>query len=148
MLTRAGAIGQKPKAPGLLGFADDNWLNGTQSGVFSFVYPDAVAAGYGLITTMIHDYGHHDGLDPVSGVDFEPTGNTFFGWLGDESNSMMSYIDLNWDFSQVDRDTTARDHAAGYAKIANLVAAGLMGEARGGREARRGRHGVEHRAPL
>ena len=42
------SIGQKPKSPGLLGFADDNWLDGTQSGVFSFVYPDAVAAGYGL----------------------------------------------------------------------------------------------------
>ena len=84
---------------------------------------------------MIHEYGHHsslshphDGLDPASGVDFEPTGNTFFGWLGDESNSMMSYIDLNWDFSQFDRDNSARHHAAGYAKIANVVAAGLVGK--------------------
>ena len=42
------AIGQKPKGPaGLLGFADDNWLNGTQSGVFSFVYPEAVAPDTG-----------------------------------------------------------------------------------------------------
>jgi hypothetical protein len=128
------SIGQKPKAPGLLGFADDNWLNGTQSGVFSFVYPDAVAAGYGLTTTMIHEYGHHsslshphDGLDPASGVDFGPGGETYFAWLGDESNSMMSYIDLNWDFSQFDRDNSARHHAAGYAKIANIVAEDLVG---------------------
>ena len=31
---------------------------------------------------------------------------------------MMSYIDVNWDFSQFDRDNSARHHAAGYAKIA------------------------------
>ena len=35
---------------------------------------------------------------------------------------MMSYIDLNWDFSQFDRDNSARHHAAGYAKIANAIA--------------------------
>ena len=136
------SIGQKPKSPGLLGFADDNWLDGTQSGVFSFVYPDAVAAGYGLTTTMIHEYGHHssmshphDGYDPGTGVDFGPGGETYFAWLGDESNSMMSYIDLNWDFSQFDRDNSARHHAAGYAKIANIVATypGRPGRQEGGR---------------
>jgi hypothetical protein len=134
------SVGQKPKSPGLLGFADDNWLNGTQSGVFSFVYPDAVAAGYGLTTTMIHEYGHHssmshphDGYDPTDGADdvspidpgpdgvfgdYGPGGETFFAWLGDESNSIMSYIDLNWDFSQFDRDNSARHHGAMYAKVA------------------------------
>ncbi len=130
------SIGAKPKAPGgLLGFADDNWLDGTQSAVFSFVYPDAVAAGYGLTTTMIHEYGHHssmshphDGLDPASGVDFGPSGDFYFAWLGDESNSIMSYIDLNWDFSQFDRDNSARHHAAGYARAANSVAAGIPGD--------------------
>jgi hypothetical protein len=149
------SIGAPPKSPGLLGFADDNWLDGTQSGVFSFVYPAAVAAGYGLTTTMIHEYGHHsslshphDGYDPIDGADdvlptpddpegapgpdgvfgdFGPSGDTYFAWLGDESNSMMSYIDLNWDFSQFDRDNSARHHAAGYAKIANIVADDLVG---------------------
>ena len=69
----------------------------------------------------------HDGYDPASGEDFGPGGPTFFAWLGDESNSMMSYIDLNWDFSQFDRDNSARHHAAGYAKIANIVADDLVG---------------------
>jgi len=41
---------------------------------------------------------------------------------------MMSYIDLNWDFSQFDRDNSARHHTAGYAKIANIVAAQLAGK--------------------
>jgi hypothetical protein len=120
-------------APTPLGYADDNWLDGTQSGVFSFVSPGIVAAGYGLTTTMIHEYGHHssmshphDGFDPESGVDFEPTGDYYFAWLGDESNSMMSYIDVNWDFSQFDRDNSARQHAGGYALVANRVAADIL----------------------
>jgi hypothetical protein len=122
-----------PNRPTPLGYADDNWLDGTQSGVFSFVSPGIVEAGYGLTTTMIHEYGHHsslshphDGYDPETGVDFEPTGAYFFAWLGDESNSMMSYIDVNWDFSQFDRDNSARHHAAGYALVANRVAADIL----------------------
>jgi hypothetical protein len=143
------AIGTKPKGAGFLGFADDNWLNGTQSGVFSFVYPEAVAAGYGLTTTMIHEYGHHssmshphDGYDSTAAADdtasgpgpdgvfgdFGPGGPTYFAWLGDFSNSMMSYIDLNWDFSQFDRDNSARHHAAGFALVANRVADAIEGE--------------------
>lgn len=120
-------------APTPLGYADDNWLDGTQSGIFSFVSPGIVAAGYGLTTTMIHEYGHHssmshphDGYDPASNVDFGPTGDFFFAWLGDESNSMMSYIDVNWDFSQFDRDNSARQHAGGYALVANRIAADIL----------------------
>jgi hypothetical protein len=123
---------ETPEAP-FLGYADDNWIDGTQSGVFSFIYPSAVESGYGLTTTMIHEYGHHsslshphDGYDSQSGVDFEPTGDFFFAWLGDESNSMMSYIDLNWDFSQFDRDNSARFHGAGYAELANRVARDVL----------------------
>jgi hypothetical protein len=119
--------------PTPLGYADDNWLDGTQSGVFSFISPGIVEAGYGLTTTMIHEYGHHssmshphDGYDSAADVDFEPTGDFFFAWLGDESNSMMSYIDVNWDFSQFDRDNSARQHAAGYALIANRIAADIL----------------------
>jgi hypothetical protein len=129
------AVGEEDLEPPLLGYADDNWLDGTQSGVFSFVSPGIVDSGYGLTTTMIHEYGHHssmshphDGYDPGTGVDFEPTGDYFFAWLGDESNSMMSYIDLNWDFSQFDRDNSARHHAGGYAMIANRIAADILAD--------------------
>jgi hypothetical protein len=123
--------GAKPKNPaGLLGFADDNWLNATQSGVFGFVYPDVVAAGYGLTTTMIHEYGHHssmshphDGYDPENDVDYGPGGETQYAWLGDMSHTIMSYMDLATEFGQFDQDNSARHHAAGYAKIANAIAA-------------------------
>ena len=123
------SVGIKPQNPGFLGYADDNWIDGTQSAIFSFVYPDVVVAGYGLTTTMIHEYGHHssmshphDGYDLGTGADFGPGGETFFAWLGDESASIMSYIDLNWDFSQFDHDNSARHHAAGYIQIANRIA--------------------------
>ena len=134
------AIGDEDLEPPLLGYADDNWLDGTQSGIFSFVSPGIVDAGYGLTTTMIHEYGHHssmshphDGFDPETGVDFEPTGDYFFAWLGDESNSIMSYIDVNWDFSQFDRDNSARHHAGGYALLANRIAKDVLRD----RDARR-----------
>ena len=42
---------------------------------------------------------------------------------------MMSYIDLNWDFSQFDRDNSARHHAAGYALIANRASPRLRRQA-------------------
>ena len=56
----------------------------------------------------------HDGWDSASGVDYGPTGDFFFAWAGDEVNSMMSYIDVNWDFSQFDRDNGSKFKAAAY----------------------------------
>ncbi len=114
---------------GLLGYADDNWLDGTQSVVVAFVDPTIVEAGYGLTTTTIHEVGHHvgmshphDGFDYERGIDFEPADRFYFAWSGDESNSMMSYIDLNWDFSQFDLDNHWRTTAAAYLNNANVIA--------------------------
>ena len=66
---------------GLLGFADDNWRDGTQSYVFGFVAPFLQAAGYGFTTTSIHEVGHHlgmshphDGFDSERNLDYVPTG--------------------------------------------------------------------------
>jgi hypothetical protein len=127
------AVGARALEPPVLGFAGENWLDGTQSGIWSFITPTFVAQGYGLTTTMIHEYGHplglshpHDGYDPASGTMYDPTGETYFAWVGDESNTMTSYLDLNWDFSQFDRDNSARHHAAGYALVANRIAAEVL----------------------
>jgi hypothetical protein len=119
--------------PPVLGFADDNWRNGTQSFVFSFVSPAIAESGYGLSTTEIHEYGHHLNLShPFDGFDYET--NTDFGWdgkfyftgVGNEVNSMMSYVDLNWDFSQFDRDNTDRFQAAAYINNANALAKRIL----------------------
>ncbi len=121
-----GAKGQT--SPPLLGFADDNYRSGVQSFVFSFVSP-AIAQNYGLTTTEIHEYGHHlnlshpfDGFDYEAGREFGWEGNYFFTGVGNENNSMMSYVDLNWDFSQFDRDNTNRFQAAAYINNANALA--------------------------
>jgi hypothetical protein len=124
----------KQSAP-FLGFADDNYLDGTQSGVFNFVSPLIVSLGYGLTTTQIHEFGHHismshphDGWDYETRRDFEPTGSLFFAWAGDLTNSMMSYIDLNWDFSQFDHDNFNRFGAAAYITNANAIAEDILAD--------------------
>jgi hypothetical protein len=67
-------------SPPLLGRADDNYRNGVQSFVFSFVSP-AIAENYGLTTTEIHEYGHHLNLShPFDGFDYETGAD--FGWDG------------------------------------------------------------------
>ena len=113
-----------------LGFADDDYRTGTQSYVFNLLSDDIIEAGYGLSTTIIHEVGHHvglshphDGYDGPSDQDFGPTGEFFFAWAGDEVNSMMSYIDVNWDFSQFDRDNMDRFQAAAQVEEANRLAA-------------------------
>jgi hypothetical protein len=59
-------------AGGLLGFADDNWRDGTQSYVFGFLAPLLRAAGYGFTSTTIHEVGHHLGIShPHDGYDTE-----------------------------------------------------------------------------
>lgn len=123
------------KAYGPLGYADDNYRNGTQSGVFSFLDPDIINVfGYGLTTTDIHEVGHHlgmshphDGYDSETGVDFGGFGEFYFANSGDQSNSIMSYIDVNWDFSTFDRDNAARFYAATYVTTANTVAEMVLG---------------------
>ncbi|MBL7257974.1 hypothetical protein [Paractinoplanes lichenicola] len=125
--------------PSLLGFADDDWATGDQSYVFNFLSQSIVESGYGLTTTTIHEVGHHlgmshphDGYDSETGVDYGPSGSTFYAWAGDESNSMMSYIDVNWDFSQFDRDNSDRFLTAAYWEAANRLAATIpTGKARG-----------------
>jgi len=123
------ATDQTPKEAGFLGFADDNWQDGTQSGTFNFISPGVVALGYGLTTTQIHEYGHHfgmshphDGYDFLTDTDYGPEAQYIYAWSTDEVNSIMSYIDLNWDYSQFDRDNANRFQAAAYWIQSNTVA--------------------------
>ena len=120
-----------------LGFADDNFIDGTQSFVYNIVSPAIVEAGYGLTTTQIHEYGHHwgmshphDGWDSELGLDYGPSGDFFFAWSGDESNSIMSYIDVNWDFSQFDQDNHLRHRAAAFMLNANMLAEQVLAKGR------------------
>jgi hypothetical protein len=55
-------------------------------------------------------------------------GEYHYAWVGDESNSMMSYIDVNWDFSQFDRDNSDRFLTAAYYEAANRLAADVLAD--------------------
>jgi hypothetical protein len=123
-----------------LGYADDDWSTGTQSFVFGFDSPSIRDdSGYGFTTTFIHETGHHlgmshphDGYDYEADVDFGPGGDFYFAWSGDESNSMMSYIDLNWDFSQFDRDNMNRYLTSVYLNQANTILADIYASPKAG----------------
>ena len=126
-----------------LGFADDDWATGTQSFVFAFDSPSVRDfSGYGFTTTTIHEVGHHigmshphDGYDYEADIDFGPDGDFYFAWSGDESNSMMSYIDLNWDFSQFDRDNMNRYMTSVYLNQANTILANIYASPKAGQAA-------------
>jgi hypothetical protein len=74
----------------------------------------------------------HDGYDYETNVDFSPGGDFYFAWSGDESNSMMSYIDLNWDFSQFDRDNMNRYMTSIYLNQANTILADIYASPKAG----------------
>ena len=83
-----------------LGYADDNWADGTQSYVFGFDVPFIRDIGYGFTTTFIHEIGHHvgmshphDGYDYEADIEYGPGDEFYFAWSGDELNTIMSYID-------------------------------------------------------
>jgi hypothetical protein len=113
---------------GLLGFADDNWVDGTQSHVFMFDTPEDRALGYGFTTTAIHEFGHHigmshphDGYDSEQGLDFDSVGPFEFAWSGDESHTVMHYLALANGFGVFDRDNQHRWETAGYINWSNAV---------------------------
>ncbi len=71
---------------GLLGFADDNWIDGTQSYVFMFDYPAVRAAGFGFTSTAVHEFGHHIGMShPHDGYDSEFELDFGAGWSSSSS---------------------------------------------------------------
>jgi hypothetical protein len=113
---------------GLLGFADDDWMTGTQSFIFEFDSPLLVSLGYGFSTTTVHEVGHHiglshphDGYDSELGIDYGPGGEFYYVWVGDESDTVMHYLGLSNTFSQFDMDNLYRGEFAGYLNWANSL---------------------------
>jgi hypothetical protein len=107
------------------GYADDNWVDGTPTWTVQVLYPDMLAYGDGGTHVTTHEIGHelgvphpHDGYDPTYGVVYSPTGGTYFAWIGDQAESVMSYTRLGRQFSVFDQDNVARDSYAGY--LANM----------------------------
>ena len=106
---------------GLLGFADDDWMTGTQTFIFEFDSPLLVSFGYGFSTTTVHEVGHHislshphDGYDSELGIDYGPGGEFYYVWAGDASHTVMSYLWLTGEFGQFNQDNLYRWEFAGY----------------------------------
>jgi len=118
---------------GLLGFADDNWVDGTQTYEFVFGSSAYRELGYGLSSTIIHEFGHHigmshphDGYDAESGADYDAAGETYFAWLGDESDTVMHYLSVSNGFGRHNQDNMYRWETAGYLNWANAVAGDIL----------------------
>jgi hypothetical protein len=118
---------------GLLGFAEDNWVDGTQTFVFAFggdVYQDL---GYGFTGTLIHEVGHHigmshphDGYDSELGLDYGASGKYYYAWEGDESDTVMQYLSITNKFGEHNRDNMYRWETAGYLNWSNALAGAIM----------------------
>lgn len=120
---------------GLLGFADDNWIDGTPSYVFSFDAAEYRELGYGFTDTITHEGGHHfglshphDGYDSELDIDYGPGADFYFAWSGDESDTVMHYISLSGGFGQFDQDNMNRYVFAGYLNWANDLLAGIQAD--------------------
>jgi hypothetical protein len=117
---------------GLLGFADDNWIDGTPSYVFEFGAAEYRALGYGFTDTAIHEGGHHfgfshphDGYDSEYDIDFGASGSLYFAQSGDESHTVMSYMNLSSEFGKFNMDNMGRWEFAGYMNWSNELYAAL-----------------------
>ena len=118
---------------GLLGYADDNWVDGTPSYMFLFHTPLYRLFGFGISAVTVHEVGHHiglshphDGYDWETGVDYGPGGPYFFAWQGDFSATTMSYMWNNDGFGHFDSDNMNRYQFAGYLNWANDVLADIV----------------------
>lgn len=133
--TTAAGMGSQS---GLLGFADDNWVDGTQSYVFAFDTDAYRSAGFGFTATIVHEVGHHigmshphDGYDAEAGLDYSPAGTFYFAWSGGESDTVMHYMGLTNKFGVHNKDNMHRWEFASYMNWANALAGDIQGSSQG-----------------
>ena len=133
---------QESPSLSLVGFADDNWRDGTQSFVFMFIDKLTRELGFGFTLISTHEAGHHiglphshDGYDYETNNDFSAGGDFHFAWLGDESNTVMGYRFDGLDFSQFDRDNMNRWLTVGYINEANTIVGAIQKSPRAGEAA-------------
>ena len=127
---------------GLFGFAEDNWVDGTQTFEFVFGAQAYRDLGYGFTSTVVHELGHHNGLshphdgyDSEYGLDYGAGGDFFFAWLGDESDTVMQYIAVSNGFGTHNADNMHRWEMAGYLNRANALAGDVLSSGRPSRVA-------------
>lgn len=111
-----------------VGEASDTWLDPRQSFIYAFLYT-SLRPYEGFTHTTIHESAHHfaglshphDGYDPASGRSFVAFDDFTFAWIGDESDTIMSYQYVADEFSRFDKDNVRRWEMAGYLNWANSL---------------------------
>jgi hypothetical protein len=102
---------------------------------FNLFWPDALTeSGRGQTLTVVHEVGHHlglshphDGFDAEWGFGYVANDQFYFAWLGGESNSVMSYFNLqDGDFSQFDLDNMNRWMTYEHLALANHLAGRIL----------------------
>jgi hypothetical protein len=123
---------------GLLGFADDNWINGLPTHEFIFGNADLRSFGYGFTSTIVHEFGHHigmshphDGYDSALEADYGGFGDMYYTWLGDESDTVMHYISVSNGFGRHNQDNMYRWETAGYLNWSNALAGDILASPEG-----------------
>lgn len=117
-----------------LAFADGNPHNGKQTFIYSYVTATCIDR-IGFTDLLIHEYGHHfgmshqhDGYDSERKRSYSAVQDAWmFAFAGTENNSVMSYTNVNNEFSQFDRDNINRWLTAAYVDAARDIAATLTG---------------------
>lgn len=115
------------------GFVTNNLVDGTQTHVIVVESPETHEMGFAFSAVIAHELGHHYGFShPISGYDFEqdrlfnPLGDMFFVYVGNEVESMMAVSNLAPTFGQFDRDTMYRWETAGYLNRSNELLAAIL----------------------
>jgi hypothetical protein len=118
---------------GLLGFAENDWVTGTQTYIFVFRSEAYREFGYGFTSTHVHEFGHHiglshphDGYDSELGLDYGPGGEFYYVWDGDESDTVMSYLGLSNGFGEFDCANMYRYEFAGYLNWSNALLGDIL----------------------
>ena len=114
-------------------YADDDHATGTPSMVFGML-PTNCRYWYGSTDIYTHESGHeigmshpHDGYDYEQDLDLGAYGDTYLAAVGDESSTVMSYLNVNNEYSQFDRDNYARWTTAAHLAAVNDIAAKVLG---------------------
>lgn len=118
---------------GALGIAFPFLPSGGLRNGFTYTWLPASSRQYtGNTDLAMHEVGHHLGMnhphdtyDIFDGYFYLATSEPFF-WLGDESESVMGYRFLTYNFGQFDRDNMDRWLTAMYINHSNELLAGII----------------------
>lgn len=113
--------------------ADDDHATGTASLVYGTL-PTTCRSYVGNTDIFTHESGHelgmshpHDGYDYEQDRDFGAYGDTYLAAVGDESSTVMSYLDVDNEYSQFDADNYARWTTAAHLAAVDDIAAQVLG---------------------